>query len=85
MAMHFDMYFFHKTSFYGAILVLHRNQREGGVGYYYHERKSSLRRSTGPTLFELQGVGAVNFPEKKCYIGPIYLFLYLYAVYGPGQ
>ena len=33
MAMHFDMYFFHKTSLYGAILVLRTATNEGGVGY----------------------------------------------------
>ena len=33
MAMHFDMYFFHKTSLYGTILVLRTATNEGGVGY----------------------------------------------------
>ena len=62
MALHFDMYFTHKNTIYGAIQVLRTRM---GVGYT-DQRKLALRRSMGANVISVTRGWSSQLSRKRC-------------------
>ena len=65
MAMHFDMYFFHKTSLYGAILVLRTATNEVGWDILLLSAQISVTKVYGANVIRITRGGSSQLSRKK--------------------